>query len=273
MSGATFHVTVELRPSGELMLLGDALVCAIEGLTAAATKLAELQEREHAALRPQQGQEVGGHLGDATTSRNDTPSPPPAPTGTAVDAPARAAAVARPEVVPAPAAETAAAGAGSDIERQIKAAEQKTPAAKKQHWCTDERKAVLIELYPTSRTPVSILTELRQLPGPEVPSWGNVGSYAAVTFGLRRPQSAPTAPSKLARAMTMPPQDEAIPKAYEPIEVDFDQVAQWAGSSGITFKTWDDLPHVNAKREALSIPTFKRKLPGRSVHRSAAAVV
>ena len=49
------------------------------------------------------------------------------------------------------------------------------------------------------------------------------------------------------------------------IEADFEMVQAWATPRSLVFREWDDLPRVNAKREALSFPPFKRKLPGRPV--------
>ncbi len=33
----------------------------------------------------------------------------------------------------------------------------------------------------------------------------------------------------------------------------FDDVASWAGSNGLVFRSWDDLPGVNLKREMMGL--------------------
>jgi hypothetical protein len=47
---------------------------------------------------------------------------------------------------------------------------------------------------------------------------------------------------------------------FEPQEVDFNQVVAWAAVRNIRFKSWDDLPAINRRREEFELPTFKRKL-------------
>lgn len=52
-----------------------------------------------------------------------------------------------------------------------------------------------------------------------------------------------------------------------PIAVEFEQVRRWAGERGLSFQSWEDLPVINRKRDALNQPTFKRSFPvrGRSL--------
>jgi hypothetical protein len=48
------------------------------------------------------------------------------------------------------------------------------------------------------------------------------------------------------------------------ISADFETISHWAGERGMTFKTWEDLPAVNERRERLRQPLFKRELPRHS---------
>jgi hypothetical protein len=55
-----------------------------------------------------------------------------------------------------------------------------------------------------------------------------------------------------------PDDDEAD---FEPQEVDFNQAQRWAAQRHVEFRSWDDLPKINARREAFELPPFKRKMP------------
>jgi hypothetical protein len=44
-----------------------------------------------------------------------------------------------------------------------------------------------------------------------------------------------------------------------PVLMDFDQVAHWAGQRGIRFASWDDLPAVNNRADAIGHPRIARK--------------
>lgn len=83
------------------------------------------------------------------------------------------------------------------------------------------------------------------------------------------------APQQISRAEALArvgqigaPAQRRVAVDYVPIEVDLDQVRTWASQRGLQFRDWDDLPGVNRKREQLGQATFKRKLPGRSVHQA-----
>jgi hypothetical protein len=52
----------------------------------------------------------------------------------------------------------------------------------------------------------------------------------------------------------------AVMQDYDPIAADYTTVTAWATEHAIGFRSWDDLPRVNQKREALHLPTFKRAL-------------
>lgn len=65
----------------------------------------------------------------------------------------------------------------------------------------------------------------------------------------------------VSKAVSRPQQTAPLPAAA----ASFEFVARWAGERGIAFKEWDDLPRVNAKRETLGLPTFKREFPIKGV--------
>lgn len=55
---------------------------------------------------------------------------------------------------------------------------------------------------------------------------------------------------------------------YDPgpaVYAEYGQVQRWAAERGIQFRTWEDLPAVNRKREALGQSTFKRDFTPRRV--------
>ncbi len=54
--------------------------------------------------------------------------------------------------------------------------------------------------------------------------------------------------------------NEAAEAAYEPILANFGQVLKWAEVRGLPFKSWDDLPAVNRRREDFELPLFKRQM-------------
>lgn len=64
-----------------------------------------------------------------------------------------------------------------------------------------------------------------------------------------------------------------LPGAHEPIEADFEQVRTFAESRALQFRDWDDLPAINRWRTdpRRNLAPFKRKLPGRSIHRAGAS--
>jgi hypothetical protein len=55
--------------------------------------------------------------------------------------------------------------------------------------------------------------------------------------------------------------DDKVEADYEPLVVDFNQVAAWAATRSLRFKSWDDLPKINERREQCELPTFARKMP------------
>lgn len=65
-----------------------------------------------------------------------------------------------------------------------------------------------------------------------------------------------------------PDDDEAN---FEPVEVDFNQIVAWASVRNLHFKSWDDLPAINLRREAFELPPFKRKLIGLAARRPGSA--
>jgi hypothetical protein len=91
-----------------------------------------------------------------------------------------------------------------------------------------------------------------------------------------RPPPAPLIPDRVAggpipfrRSAHRPPVDPALrvrsAADLGPVDVTYDLVARWAGERGIAFLSWDDLPRVNAKRERLELPPFRRKFTGRPI--------
>lgn len=79
-----------------------------------------------------------------------------------------------------------------------------------------------------------------------------------------RPPAAATVPAKPVAVNRQPVAHEAGPEDdeadFEPQEVEFNQVVAWAAVRNIRFKSWDDLPAINRRREEFELPTFKRKL-------------
>lgn len=116
---------------------------------------------------------------------------------------------------------------------------------------TLERLQLLRRLYPTHTTARDIADQLNALPGPPIES--TLIASQANRMGLRRP----------AGFATVGVRDRAPNAAeadYEPVEASYDTVREWAAARGIEFTTWDHLRIVNAKREDLALPPFKRPL-------------
>lgn len=49
-----------------------------------------------------------------------------------------------------------------------------------------------------------------------------------------------------------------IDEDYAPVAVTFSKVSAWAMVRKLKFSSWDDLPAINARREAFELPPFKR---------------
>lgn len=109
-------------------------------------------------------------------------------------------------------------------------------------------------------TPVGEVTAmLNEMPGKAVDN--TRVSLQATKLGVRRPGPSHPAASPFRPPPTPPtPPPPPIPPSIhgEGVLVNFEQVRRWAAERGIQFTTWDDLPKVNRKREALGQGTFKR---------------
>jgi hypothetical protein len=135
---------------------------------------------------------------------------------------------------------------------------------------------------------------LEALPGPPIPNVGRLGTQAH-TLGLTwgpPPQPAPAAPEAAQEPVPeplgvdstdAPPEPERteaapgvrpVPADYRPlpairqfasesmsqtIAMEFEQVQQLASRWGVDFRSWDDLPPVNAKAERLGHPRIERR--------------
>jgi hypothetical protein len=162
---------------------------------------------------------------------------------------------------------------------------------------TPERNAIIRRDYPLGVSTEEIRRRLHALPGREVrrdriaiqahklgvgrptgaacdrppaePLSQPLASVPALTFPSPVPTpSKPTAPQPKSRmeALAMVSRSISPQPAFDPgdpVAADFNQVGHWAGQRGLQFSTWDDLPAVNRKREALSLPPFKRSFPMR----------
>ena len=167
------------------------------------------------------------------------------------------------------------------------------PATAAVHWATEARKQALREMVPAGEDWRGIEARLAQIEGPQLPGQNKIKGYAFGVLNLRRDPAklrpidrerlarmgaakAAPAPAPVARPTRALPKPAPQPisraeeiarvgaikaptRGFEPIEADFDQVRTWAGQRWILFEGWDDLPAVNAKRERLQLPTFKRK--------------
>lgn len=80
----------------------------------------------------------------------------------------------------------------------------------------------------------------------------------------RQPAPAPAPLNRLAALMTV---SKAIDKRANapvdpvPVLMDFEQVRKWASERGVTFDSWDDLPRVNARAEAIGHRRIARQFP------------
>ncbi|MEJ0017509.1 MAG: hypothetical protein WDN25_13280 [Acetobacteraceae bacterium] len=157
--------------------------------------------------------------------------------------------------VPAPASPEAGADGGADR------AEVRRPAAPapKPHWCTEARRAVLRRLFDSPATPGQIKTALGAEPGPNLPNWDGIATYANVVLKLRRGQVAPVAPSALAGAMQPPPAEP--PDTTTPIVTDTTTIRAWAAQRGVTFNGAADLAAVNATAHRIGHRPFAIETP------------
>lgn len=122
-------------------------------------------------------------------------------------------------------------------------------------WYTEERKAKLRAMYPDKRvTPADIVKALVALPGPALPKWGTIQTYAIQSLGVRRTEE--TGPSRLSQAMTMPTGAIDISK---PIPVDFPTARAKASLWGVDFNTWNDLAVLNQHAMRIGHPQFVRE--------------
>lgn len=255
-------IVIELKPSSELMLLTDALVRSIDGLSSAIERLL--------VARP---------IADPPEA------PSPAPAGTVVDASSQAATEDRTEV-PTPAA---------TVPDAVVAGTKRFPG----DWATDARRDVLRRMYPSDVRGSAIMAELQKLPGPDLPKWEVVQTFAIQSLRLKRsdPQASrrpalravPTADAeqaiieasvrassdafakaaldkapvprpnlgsdRMTKAMQLP---EGPIDRSTPIVADFEQIRHWAGPRGVQFNTWADLSAVNIKARELGHRPFAR---------------
>lgn len=257
MSGIT--IIVELKPSSELMLLGDALVRAM-------TEMAEAIKSRTAqpigasipeGARPLTRAEIAD-LPEALVSelRNiepetplpDRASPPAAVLGTAEGIEQK---VASP---------VAASTSGVTIGDAIKL---------KEHWATPERKAHLVRWYPTSVSTDSIVGGLSKLPGSELPPWNVISMYAVNVLKLksgRKPvadnsgitkkvdRGIEVASDAFARAMRLP---TGTPDTKTPIIADIVTIRARVAPWGIQFNGPEDLAAVNEKAQRIGHRPFQ----------------
>jgi len=54
------------------------------------------------------------------------------------------------------------------------------------------------------------------------------------------------------------PEDTRTEADFASVEATSHEVGSWAAQHSVNFRTWDDLPGVNAVREDMELPTFKR---------------
>lgn len=121
------------------------------------------------------------------------------------------------------------------------------------------------------------------LPAPEetiAPAGKEVGAFPALPPASVPPSAPPPVSATPARAgegmrpspehrspfpsppvAALPTRTEAPPASDDDLVLaGFDTVAAWAAIRGVQFCTWEDLPAVNRKRDALDLPRFARKM-------------
>jgi hypothetical protein len=121
---------------------------------------------------------------------------------------------------------------------------------------TEERKRILRRDWPQGVPTREIKKRMDQLPGDPVPL-ASLG-YAAARLFVRRPKGHPRG----AHYDCPPDADYERPDCYwDPVEATLEDVADWAASENMMFRSWDDLPAINARRERLYLAPYCRWYP------------
>lgn len=139
---------------------------------------------------------------------------------------------------------------------KVRSSTPKPEAVASKVWYTEERKAKLRAMYPSSSTPAEIMTALRALPGPALPVWGTIQTYAIQSLRIHR-KEAPAGTSRLAHAMTIPGNTPI--DLSKPIPVDFGTARAKASLWGVDFKAWSDLAALNQHALRIGHPQFIRE--------------
>lgn len=217
---------------------------------------------------------TSGRRDDTDPPAEDPPVPEPPPAPPVVEPP--------PEIAPAPAAEVEPplTPLPYDVHRDQ---EGKPSPPLKAVFLTDTRKfyparnEIICREWPRGTGVKEIEAMLNELPGAPIASDRIPGQ--AARLDVHRPGRNPSNPFALKQDLTqVPPKDRmsvlrqvaaslkpppipATMPGAAPIAVEFEQVRRWAGERGMQFRTWEDLPQVNRKREQLGQATFKRNFP------------
>lgn len=136
---------------------------------------------------------------------------------------------------------------------------------------TDERKALLAELYPCGTALDVILERLNALPGPAVPNKDNIG-VQAFNLGIKRNVTAREAAK--AAAPTFRPDLPPVPRPLQPdhVTVAYSTAFAWAGERGLaSTRGGMDIEAVNRKRRELGLPPFVISRPNVVAQRPMAA--
>lgn len=254
MSG--IFITLDLRPTGEMMLLGDALIQALNRLAAA------METKADPAQSEADGRTIPGRAEVATRLPSGAPSLGRPAADDRMFSPERNAIIRRDYPI------------GVSIDaimvqchalpgREIPRNRISIQAGKLGVGRPSDAPYVRVASPEATRSPVTKAAE----PQPKIDlsglrTLGNVverKSPAATPSQTPTKQQAPQPQSRMEAIAAVSHIQRAVVDPGEPIAVDFDQVRQWAAQRGITFSSWDDLPAVNRKRDALGIATFKRR--------------
>lgn len=252
-------IIIELRPTGELMLLGDALVRALDRLAAAIETNSdpirvgmEGDADRDAAQATTRLPESAPHVGSPASSGGRTP------TGEGLFSPERNAIIRRDYPL----------GVSTDA---IMARCHALPGRE-----ISRRKIAVHAAYLGVRRPVATTKDVAVCsdaqaaePQPKI----DLSRLQSLGVVIERKSSSPHTAASPTPPKKQAPQPQSRMEAIaavshiqrvpidpgEPIAADFEQVRQWADQRGMAFSSWDDLPAVNRKRDTLGIATFKRR--------------
>ena len=102
---------------------------------------------------------------------------------------------------------------------------------------------------------------VREAPPPAFNAAAMTGFVKAVITAMEpTPAPPPPAPPKITRTEALARVSNAAAGTSwgPPVLADFEAVGTWAGPRGLPFTSWDDLPAIYRKREALGLPRFAR---------------